>query len=89
MFQINNPTLYGLYLLYKEELEKYETSVREVMLYHATSRDFAISIVNSNINWQYTLRSRFGNGACFSDCPAYAHEYSSSIGGKYIFCIFL
>lgn len=82
MFQINNPKLYGLYLLYKEELETYETSVNEVMLYHATSQENAINIISSNINWRKTSRSRFGNGAYFSQCPSYAHQYASSIGGK-------
>lgn len=84
MLKIFNPQLYGLFLLYKEELQIYSSfdENNEVMLYHATSPENARSIARDNINWRMTLRSRYGNGACFSTCPHYAHTYSSSCGGR-------
>jgi len=75
-----------MYLLYKAELEcDGNNDVKEVMLYHATSPENAISITYSNINWRKTLRSRFGIGACFSPFPEYANRYSGSHGGRYFF----
>lgn len=81
MVKINNPQLYGLYLLCKEELECDGGKVQELMLYHATSPSRAKLIARDNIDWRLTSRSRFGKGACFASCPKYAHEYSSQEGG--------
>lgn len=81
MKKVNNPQLYGMYLLWKEELKvgvSYQLWERQ--LYHATSPTKALSISKNNIDWCKTYRSRFGIGACFSTCPKYAHRLSSSDG---------
>eukprot|EP00102_Acyrthosiphon_pisum_P018324 XP_008190031.1 PREDICTED: poly [ADP-ribose] polymerase 12-like isoform X2 [Acyrthosiphon pisum] len=60
--KINNPQLYGLYLLHKEEM-KLDNSigdVREETLFHATSVKNAKSIARNNIDWRLTGRTRFG-----------------------------
>lgn len=83
MKKVNNPQLYGMYLLCKEELRQIgnSCSVNEMMLYHATSPTKAKRIAEENINWRMTSRARYGIGACFSISPRYAHRYSSSNGG--------
>lgn len=82
MKKVNNPQLYGMYLLWKEELQVGESyQLRERQLYHATSPTNALSISQNNIDWRKTHRSRFGIGACFSTCSKYAHTHSSSDGG--------
>lgn len=52
------------------------------MLYHETSKSNAKNIARHNMDWRLTYRSRFGQGACFSDRPSYAHRYSSQKGGN-------
>lgn len=83
---MNNPQLWGMYLLCKEELlnsnDGYNT--KELTLFHETSPSNATSIAKNNINWRFTSRSRFGIGACFTPNPGYALRYSSSNGGKKI-----
>lgn len=89
MNKIYNKYLAGMYMLHKEELSMFDDGdertdeVKELMLYHATSYENALSIANSNIDWRKTTRSRFGIGAYFSTCPVYAHRYSKSAGGTY------
>lgn len=72
-----------MYLLSKEELLKLSKSVfvEEKILFHVTSPAYAEEIAKNNIDWRRTVRSRFGIGACFSPCPQYAHDKSSSDGG--------
>lgn len=80
---MNNPQLFGLYLLCKEELEVTDSNaVQERMLFHATSPYNVERIVNNNFDWRKTSRARFGQGACFSQEARYAHKYASSKGGK-------
>lgn len=83
MQKVNNPELYGMYLLCKEELLQTGNrhSVNTKILYHATSPTNAISIAQNNIDWRKTSRARYGMGACFSPDPKYAHRYSSKKGG--------
>lgn len=86
--KVNNPYVYGMYLLHKEEMQNYGTVV-EKLLYHCTSPSNAHQIARNNIDWRLTSRTRFGKGACFSDSPTYAHKYSGSNGGKTNDLIFL
>lgn len=82
MKKVNNPQLYGMYLLWKEELKVSDSNqLNERLLYHATSPKNALSISRNNIDWRKTYRSRFGIGACFSTCPQYANRHSSADGG--------
>lgn len=84
MRKVNNPQLYGMYLLHKEELQNtYGSYVEEKMLYHATSPKNAKSITKNNLNWRKTTRSRYGNGVCFANNPHYANKHASSGGGTY------
>ncbi|XP_060843059.1 protein mono-ADP-ribosyltransferase PARP12-like [Rhopalosiphum padi] len=78
--KINNPQIYGMYLLHKEELELDGNSenVKEKTLFHATSIRNAESIARHNIDWRKTNRTRFGIGACFSPCTHYANKYAGS-----------
>lgn len=87
--KIYNPELYGMYILWKTELEKENSSnstneSKETILYHVTSPQNALRIAGSNIDWRKTKRSRFGIGSCFSPSPEYADKYSSTDGGKCI-----
>ncbi|XP_025192386.1 poly [ADP-ribose] polymerase 12-like, partial [Melanaphis sacchari] len=76
--RINNPQIYGMYLLHKEELELdcNSNNVREETLFHATSISNAESIAKDNIDWRKTTRSRFGVGVCFSPCTLYANKHA-------------
>ncbi|XP_026811227.1 protein mono-ADP-ribosyltransferase PARP14-like [Rhopalosiphum maidis] len=78
--KINNPQIYGMYLLHKEELELDGNSedVKEKTLFRATSIRNAESIARHNIVWRKTTRTRFGIGACFSPCTHYANKYAGS-----------
>lgn len=81
---MNNPLLWGMYLLRKEELTKTGInliSAKTMTLYHVTSPVQAESIASNNIDWRRTTRTRFGMGACFSPSLKYAHDKSSSDGG--------
>lgn len=71
-----------MYLLNKEELSDGDDQTEyEKTLFHVTSPESAERIAQYNLDWRMTTRSRFGKGACFSTCPKYAHNYSSSDGG--------
>jgi len=82
--KINNPKIYGIYLLHKEEMQLDYGSgeVYEKTLFHGTSIRNSIRIAQNNIDWRLTRRTRFGKGACFSPCPFYANKYAGSTGGK-------
>lgn len=83
--RVNNTQLFGMYVLYREELgcdTFNQGKVKEYMLYHATSIKNAESIAYNNIDWRRTTRSRYGKGACFACTPGYADEHSSSHEGR-------
>lgn len=87
MQKIYNPELYGMYMLWKKELESgnsfNSTNVRkETILYHATSLENAKKIALYNIDWRRTRRTRYGIGSYFSPSPKYANTYSSERGGE-------
>ncbi|XP_050533238.1 uncharacterized protein LOC126901073 isoform X2 [Daktulosphaira vitifoliae] len=77
--KINNPLLYGMYTLRKNEMEYNNPTVpvNEWLLYHATAITNLQSILENNLDWRLTCRSRYGKGVCFSYCPLYANKYAS------------
>ncbi|VVC34070.1 Poly(ADP-ribose) polymerase, catalytic domain [Cinara cedri] len=83
--KINNPYLYGMYLLHKEEMIKNSKIVIEDLLYHCTSPSNGLKIASKNIDWRLTCRTRFGQGACFSKSPRYAHTHAGS-DGVFVVC---
>lgn len=74
--------MFGIYLLHKEELmQTLSDTVEEKWLYHCTSPNNSLLIAKYNIDWRLTCRTRFGRGACFSNCPRYAVRYAGRHGG--------
>lgn len=86
MRKINNPYLYGMYMLTKNELDidtKWDkTVVKEQWLYHATSEKNAENIAKTNIDWRKTVNARFGIGVCFTPDPSYANRYAKFKSSK-------
>ncbi|XP_050533239.1 uncharacterized protein LOC126901073 isoform X3 [Daktulosphaira vitifoliae] len=60
--KINNPLLYGMYTLRKNEMEYNNPTVpvNEWLLYHATAITNLQSILENNLDWRLTCRSRYG-----------------------------
>lgn len=75
--RVQNPYLWGSYLLKREEYSQYEGVgvVTEHKLFHATAADNVMSIVKGNLDWRRTQRGRYGQGVSFSPSAAYANTY--------------
>lgn len=73
--RVQNPYLWGSYLLKKEEYLQYGVSgyVTERRLFHATAAGNVMSIVHSNFDWRRAKRTRYGHGVSFSPSAAYAN----------------
>lgn len=73
-----------MYSLKKIEMEYNNPTVpvKEWLLYHATATSNLPSILENNLDWRLTNRSRYGKGVCFSYCPLYANKYASYSVGK-------
>ncbi|KAB0796350.1 hypothetical protein PPYR_10411 [Photinus pyralis] len=78
--RVENPYLWGQYLLRKEELET-NGFVREMELFHDTSIHNVQSIVETNLDWRLARRVKYGQGVSFSQSPAYANKESSRSNG--------
>lgn len=78
--RVENPYLYGQFLLKKEE---YETrgycSIKQ--LYHDTASFKVDSILSTNLDWRLANRVKYGRGVSFSPSPAYANKESSRSNG--------
>ncbi|KAJ9582227.1 hypothetical protein L9F63_003437 [Diploptera punctata] len=74
--RVQNPFLWGSYLLMKGEYKKrLNNHPTEMVLFHATSENNVRSIAENNFNWRRTVRSKFGKGVSFSPSAKYANKY--------------
>jgi hypothetical protein len=86
LVRVQNPYLWGSYLLKREEYQHYGGrfgAVTERKLFHATAADSIMSIVQSNFDWRRTKRARYGQGVSFSPRAAYANTYCNhNVGNR-------
>lgn len=82
--RVQNPYLWGSYMLKKEEYTNYLGFgvVREDKLYHATAEGNVYSIVQNNFDWRRTKRARYGHGVSFSPSADYANTYCNEKAGR-------
>ncbi|XP_029341931.1 uncharacterized protein LOC100572557 isoform X3 [Acyrthosiphon pisum] len=70
---VNDPQMYGMYLLRKEEMRYGD---KELILYHVTSMSRALESLTNGLDWRRTRRSKFGCGVLFSDDADYSNYYA-------------
>ena len=82
--RVQNPYLWGSYMLKKEEYINYLGFgiVSEEKLFHATARGNVYSIVQNNFDWRRTKRTRYGHGVSFSPSAEYANMYCNQNAGS-------
>ena len=82
--RVQNPYLWGCYLLKKEEcIKRSPHPVTEKVLFHATSQSNIDSITKNNLDWRRSVRTKFGCGVSFSPSAVYANCYCNrSIGSS-------
>jgi hypothetical protein len=82
--RVQNPYLWGSYVLKKEEYMNYPgfDIVKEEKLFHATAEENINSIVLNNLDWRRTKRTRYGHGVSFSPSAEYASTYCSPNAGS-------
>lgn len=81
--RVQNPYLWGSYMLKKEEYINYLGFgiAKEEKLFHATAEGNVNSIVRNNFDWRLTKRTRYGRGVCFSPSAEYANKYCNQNAG--------
>lgn len=70
-----------MYLLRKEEMQLENGGaggVKEILLYHVTTKSRAMKSLKSGLDWRLTRRSRYGCGVSFSQDAEYADKYADS-----------
>jgi len=80
--QINDPHMYGMYLLRQSEMLMYNNAVEERMLYHVTTEKRGLQSLESGLDWRRTKRSKYGRGVSFSDDADYADYYADYSTGE-------
>jgi len=82
--RVQNPYLWGSYMLKKEEYINYPGFgiVSEEKLFHATAKENVYSIVQNNFDWRRTKRTRYGHGVSFSPSAEYANTYCNQKSGS-------
>jgi hypothetical protein len=82
--RVQNPYLWGSYMLKKEEYINYPGFgvVSEEKLFHATAKGNVYSIVQNNFDWRRTKRTRYGHGVSFSPSAEYANTYCNQKAGS-------
>ena len=82
--RVQNPYLWGSYVLKKEEYSNYLGfgTVSEEKLFHATAKKNVYSIVENNFDWRLTKRTRYGHGVSFSPSAVYANTYCNPNAGS-------
>ncbi|XP_003244412.1 uncharacterized protein LOC100568638 [Acyrthosiphon pisum] len=79
--RVNLPEMYGMYLLRKEEMQLENggaDGVKEMLLYHVTTKSRALKSLKSGLDWRLTRRSRYGCGVSFSEDAEYADKYADN-----------
>jgi hypothetical protein len=81
--RVQNPYLWGSYMLKKEEYINYLGLgvVNEEKLFHATAKGNVYSIVRNNFDWRRTKRTRYGHGVSFTPSAEYANTYCNNKAG--------
>jgi hypothetical protein len=80
--RVQNPFLWGSYLLKKDEyLNQGYGYVIEEKLFHATAAGNVLSIVQNNLDWRRSKRTKYGHGVSFSPSAAYANTYCNQNAG--------
>jgi hypothetical protein len=81
--RVQNPFLWGSYMLKKEEYINYLGFgiAREEKLFHATAEENVYSIVKNNFDWRRAKRTRYGHGVSFSPSADYANTYCNQKAG--------
>jgi len=82
--RVQNPYLWGCYLLKKEEcIKRSGCSVTEKVLFHVTSQSNIDSITENNLDWRRSVRTKFGCGVSFSPSAGYGDTWCNrSIGRR-------
>jgi hypothetical protein len=81
--RVQNPYLWGSYLLKKEEyLNRGFGVVIEAKLFHATAEKNVLSICQNNLDWRRSKRTRYGHGVSFSPSADYANTYCNQNAGQ-------
>jgi hypothetical protein len=82
--RVQNPYLWGSYVLKKEEYINYLGFgiVCEEKMFHATAKENVYSIVQNNFDWRRTKRTRYGHGVSFSPSAEYANTYCNQNAGS-------
>ncbi|XP_026476533.1 poly [ADP-ribose] polymerase 12-like [Ctenocephalides felis] len=73
-----NPTLYGQYLLKKEEMKSRYGNVNVQYMFHGTNISNLDNIFKYNLDWRRhgnKIGNRYGKGASFSKIAAYSSHY--------------
>lgn len=76
--EVNNPYLWTMYNLKKEEMISRDGHVDELLLFHGTKRQNVRSICDDNLNWRLSgsaTGNRFGQGTSLSPKATYASHY--------------
>jgi hypothetical protein len=80
--RVQNPYLWGCYLLKREEYLGLGFGVlTEKKLFHATAEENVLSICRNNFDWRRSRRTRYGHGVSFSPCADYANTYCNQNAG--------
>ncbi|XP_069696805.1 protein mono-ADP-ribosyltransferase PARP11-like [Periplaneta americana] len=80
--RVQNPYLWGCYLLKKAECKERQPSTIETYLFHATAQRNVQSIVEGNLDWRRSSRTRYGQGVSFSPRASYANKYCNRMVGS-------
>ena len=76
LVRVQNPYLWGCYLLKKDEcIKRSGSSVTEKVLFHATGQSNIDSITKNNLDWRRSFRTKFGCGVSFSPSATYANTW--------------
>lgn len=76
IFEIENPFLYYLYQIKKEEYRS-RGCLQEKELYHCTSMSNMKLIAKNNFDRRFVNRAKFGLGVSFSPSPSYANKQAN------------
>jgi hypothetical protein len=80
--RIENPYIWGCYMLKKSEFEHlFGSALKELELFHATAQSNIDSIAANNLDWRRTKRGKFGSGVSFSPRACYANQYCNYSSG--------
>jgi hypothetical protein len=77
--RVENPFLWGQYLLKKEKMKAANSNVKEISFFHGTRKSNVDGICRYNFDWRRCGQSRghkFGRGVSFAPEVSYARHYT-------------